>query len=71
MRYRADVARAACPELLVDTDDWCAPSLAEWRAYLAAKPSLGVPSLYYAEALDLTGEAFQREDYDALRQAFA
>jgi hypothetical protein len=70
MRYRAEVVRAACPELLIDTDDWCAPSLAEWREYFAAKTSLGVPSLYYAEALDLTGEAFQPEDYDALRRAF-
>jgi hypothetical protein len=71
MRYRAEVARAACPELLIDTDDWCVPSLAEWREYLAVKSSLGVPSLYYADALDHTGEALQPEDYDALRKAWA
>jgi hypothetical protein len=71
MRYRADVVRAACPELLIDTDDWCVPSLAEWREYLAVKASLGVPSLYYADALDLTGEELQPEDYEALRKAFA
>lgn len=71
MRYRADVVRAACPELLIDTDDWCVPSLAEWRRYLAVKTALGVPSLYYADALDLTGEEFQPEDYEALRKAFA
>jgi hypothetical protein len=71
MRYRAEVVRAACPELLIDTDDWCVPSLAEWRLYLAAKRELGVPSLYYADALDLTGEEFQEEDYAALRKAFA
>jgi hypothetical protein len=71
MRYRAEVVRAACPELLIDTDDWCAPSLAEWRSYLAVKPGLGVPSLYYADALDLTGEEFQPEDYEALRKVFA
>jgi hypothetical protein len=71
MRYRAEVARSACPELLIDTDDWCVPSLAEWRSYLAVKGSLGVPSLYYADALDLTGEALQPEDYDALRKAWA
>ena len=70
MRYRAEVARAACPEIPIDTDDWCAPSLAQWREYLASKTSLGVPSLYYAEALDLTGESFQPEDYAALRRAF-
>jgi hypothetical protein len=71
MRYRAEVVRAACPELLIDTDDWCVPSLAEWRAYLAVKPELGVPSLYYADALDLTGEAFEPEDYAAIRGAWA
>jgi hypothetical protein len=71
MRYRAEVARAACPELLIDTDDWCVPSLAEWREYLAAKQELGVPSLYYADALDLSGEEFRPEDYAALRKVFA
>lgn len=70
MLYRAEVVRAACPELLIDTDDWCVPSLAEWRKYLAVKSALGVPSLYYADALDLTGEEFQPEDYEALRKAF-
>jgi hypothetical protein len=71
MRYRADVVRSACPELLIDTDDWCVPSLAEWRNYLAVKTALGVPSLYYADALDLTGETFEPEDYEALRKAWA
>jgi hypothetical protein len=71
MRYRAEVVRAACPELLIDTDDWCAPSLAEWRRYLAEKVALGVPSLYYTDALDLTGERFEPEDYEALRTAWS
>jgi hypothetical protein len=71
MRYRAEVVRAACPGLLIDTDDWCVPSLAEWRAYLAVKGELGVQSLYYADALDFTGEAFEPEDYEALRRAWA
>ena len=71
MRYRAEVVRAACPELLIDTDDWCAPNLAEWRAYLREKRALGVPSLYYADALDLTGESFEPEDYEALRGAWS
>jgi hypothetical protein len=70
MRYRAEVARAACPELLVDTDDWCVPSLAEWREYLAEKPRLGVPALYYADALDWTGEQLGPDDYEALRRTW-
>lgn len=68
MRYRAAVAHAAVPELLVDTDDWTTPDKATWRAYLAEKPSLGVPSLYYATHLDLTGEALDDDDYAALRR---
>jgi hypothetical protein len=71
MRYAAAVVGAACPDLLIDTDDWCVPSLAEWREYLAVKRSLGVPSLYYSDALDLTGEAFEPEDYETLRTVWS
>ncbi len=71
MRYRAAVVRAACPDHLVDTDDWCAPDLATWRAYLAAKVELGVPALYYATGLDLSREAFTDGDYELLRHAWA
>jgi hypothetical protein len=67
MRFRAEVARAACPELLVDTDDWRVPSLDAWREYLEAKPELGVPSLYYATHIDSTGEALEESDYHLLR----
>jgi hypothetical protein len=69
MRHRAAVAGAACPQLLIDTDDWCQPDLASWRNYLRIKPRLGVPSLYYAGALE-SGEHLQREDYAALRQTW-
>jgi hypothetical protein len=62
--------RAACPELLIDTDDWCVPSLAEWREYVEAKPSLGIPSLYYSQSLDFTGEELAPRDYDALRRTW-
>jgi len=71
MRHRAEVVRAACPELLVDTDDWRIPSLEEWREYVELKPSLGIPSLYYDRALDATGETFEPRDYDALRRTWA
>ncbi|HET7045637.1 MAG TPA: hypothetical protein VFI37_12375 [Gaiellaceae bacterium] len=70
MRYRAAVAAAACPELLIDTDDWQAPSLAEWRAYLREKAGLGVPALYYATHLDATGEPLEPEDYAMLREVW-
>jgi hypothetical protein len=71
MRHRAEVARAACPELLVDTDDWSVPSLAAWREYVEVKTTLGVPSLYYVSGVDATGEAFEPADYEALRRTWA
>ena len=71
MRYRAEVTRAACPELLIDTDDWCAPSLEEWRRYLEVKSLFGVPALYYAESLDATGEMLEQDDYRALRTTWS
>jgi hypothetical protein len=71
MRHRADVVRAACPELLIETDDWRILSLAEWREYLAAKTALGIPSLYYAEAVDATGESLTTDDYDAVRRTWS
>jgi hypothetical protein len=70
MRYRAGVARAACPELLIDSDDWAVPDKASWREYLAVKHELGVPALYYTTHLDLSGEALDADDYDALRRTW-
>jgi hypothetical protein len=71
MLQRAAVAAAACPELLIDTDDWCAPDLETWREYAALKPGIGVPSLYYTTHLDATGEALAAEDYETLRRTWA
>lgn len=71
MQFRAEVVRSSMPEVLVDTDDWCVPSLEEWREYAEAKPMLGVPSLYYARAVDATGETFEARDYEALRRTWA
>ena len=55
---------------MIDTDDWPMPDLEEWRAYLAAKASLGVPALYYADRVD-NGDTFAPEDYDALRRTWS
>jgi len=71
MRYRAAVAVAACPDHPIDTDDWCVPDLAGWRAYAAIKPDLGVPALYYATHLDRTGERFADADYALVRDTWA
>jgi hypothetical protein len=71
MQFRADVVRAACPELLIDTDDWRVPDKASWRAFLDVKARIGVPSLYYASHLDATGEELDDDDYAAVRRAWA
>jgi hypothetical protein len=70
MTFRAELVRAAVPELLIDTDDWRIPSLAAWREYLEIKPELGVPSLYYATHIDQTGEELGQEDYQLLRSVW-
>lgn len=71
MRHRARIARSVDASLLIDTDDWCMPNKAEWRAYLEAKPKLGVPALYYVTGMDRTDETFDADDYAAIRDAWA
>jgi hypothetical protein len=71
MTARAEIVRAACPELPIDTDDWRVPNMREWRAFLERKPEIGVPSLYYATHLDSTGEALDDDDYAALRRVWS
>lgn len=68
MRLRAEVAAAACPNVLIDTDDWCAPDRAQWRAYARVKTELGVPALYLSTQVDRTGEPLVEEDYAVLRE---
>jgi hypothetical protein len=71
MTARAEIVRAACPELPIDTDDWRVPNKPEWRAFLERKPEIGVPSLYYATHLDCTGEELDEDDYAALRRVWS
>ena len=70
MRFRAAVARAAVPELPIDTDDWRMPHRQAWREYAAVKDELGVPSLYFATHVDAGGEPLEPEDYQALRESW-
>lgn len=53
MTHRARIVRAACPGTPIDTDGWCLPGQADLRAYARGAARLGVPALYYAEAMDL------------------
>lgn len=71
MTHRARVAVAACPEALIDTDNWPVTNRASWREYLRVQPTLGVPSLYYVDHIDATGEPLDEEDYALLREAWA
>ncbi len=70
MVHRARIVRAACPEVLIDTDDWAMPDRATFRAYVETQPELGVPALYYVDRIDLSGEPLLEEDYAAIRRAW-
>jgi hypothetical protein len=52
MLHRARVTAAACPDVLVDTDNWPMADPDTFRAYVRAQRGLGVPSLYYATHVD-------------------
>ena len=52
MTHRARVAAAACPGVIIDTDNWPMADPETFRQYVEAQPNLGVPSLYYATHLD-------------------
>ncbi len=71
MTHRARVALAACPDALIDTDNWPITNKQTWRTYLTLKPSLGVPALYYASHIDSTGEPLLPEDYALIREVWA
>jgi hypothetical protein len=71
MTFRADVVRAALPEVPIDTDDWRIHDKRSWREFLEVKPELGVPSLYYSTHIDATGEELGDDDYAALRRVWA
>ena len=71
MTHRARVARAACPDALIDTDNWPMPNKSAWREYVQVQPSLGVPSLYYATHVDTTGEPLDADDYRLIRESWA
>lgn len=71
MSRRAHVARIACPDALIDTDNWPARDKATWREFVRLQPDLGVPSLYYVSHIDSTGERLEPEDYRLIREVWA
>ncbi|HEX6293469.1 MAG TPA: hypothetical protein VFZ66_30085 [Herpetosiphonaceae bacterium] len=71
MALRARVAALACPDAIIDTDNWPVRDLATWREYLDVQPELGVPSLYFASHIDLTQELLEAADYQQIRETWA
>lgn len=71
MAHRARVAAIACPEALIDMDNWPMPNKTAWRDYLRCQPLNGIPALYYADAIDSSGEMLTKEDYTLLRSVWA
>jgi hypothetical protein len=71
MRQRTRIAALACPDALIDTDNWPMTNKAAWRDYTRLQPELGVPSLYYVSHIDTTQEPFDEEDYRLIRQTWA
>ncbi|MBN1919091.1 MAG: hypothetical protein JW889_14390 [Verrucomicrobia bacterium] len=70
MEHRQKVALAACPERLIDCDNYPLRYHPAWREYVAHQPSLGVPSLYYLTSLESDDTEFTDADYELLRRVF-
>ena len=70
MEHRAKVARAACPEWLIDCDNFPLSHLPAWREYVERQPALGVPSVYYLTSLHAEGTEFGEAEYELLRRVY-
>lgn len=70
MTHRALVAEIACPEALIDSDNWPIRDKAAWREYLQLRPALGIPALYFASHIDATQEPLNEDDYALIREAW-
>jgi hypothetical protein len=60
--FRQKIAATTLPNHAIDTDQWPIQSRAGWLAYAELQPALGVPSLYYAERIDRSGETIRPDD---------
>jgi hypothetical protein len=58
---RHAIASRALPGHVIDTDQWPMPNRGEWLSYARAQHRLGVPALYYVEAIDRSGEPIRPE----------
>lgn len=62
LHFRADIVKAANSRMLIDTDQWPISDKRQWLDYVQEQPLLGVPSLYYVESIDGSGEIITDED---------
>ncbi len=70
MEQRARIAALACPDALIDTDNWPMTDKSAWRDYVRLQPQLGVPALYYVTHIDTTQEALDEQDYQLIRETW-
>jgi hypothetical protein len=70
MAHRARVASIACPDALIDMDNWPLPDKAAWRSYLTHQPRTGIPSIYFASHIDSTQDPLTDEDYALIREVW-
>lgn len=70
LALRARIAAASLPGHPVDTDQWPMPDRDEWLAYAQAQHRLGVPALYYVEAIDRSGEPIGAEHLAVVRDTW-
>jgi hypothetical protein len=71
LRFRHAIASRALPEHPIDTDQWPMPTRGEWLEYSMVQPGLGVPSLYYLESIDRSGEHIQPQDLATIAGTWA
>jgi hypothetical protein len=71
MTHRAILVNIACPDAIIDTDNWPITNKSVWRDYLRLQPELGVPALYYASHIDSTLEPLEERDFKLIRQVWA
>jgi hypothetical protein len=70
LAFRHAVVSATLPGHLVDTDQWPIVDGANWRGYVAAQHTLGVPALYYVERIDCSGEQLTAGDLALVAQTW-
>jgi hypothetical protein len=62
LRFRHAVASRSLPHHLIDTDQWPMQTRTDWLGYAEEQVHLGVPALYYVDAIDNSGEAITDAD---------